>query len=145
MLAIADKKEYYNFARESAGVAQLVEHNLAKVRVAGSSPVSRSNKKSCESSCFIFTSADAGLPGGGMSENKTDHEVVFLFDDTSQPGPSSLRRDNPVSRSNKKSRVSGYFIIWTGRLRFYLKEDRTNKKTRMYQKAPPPTSNMMVR
>ncbi len=33
------------FAPESAGVAQLVEHNLAKVRVAGSSPVSRSNKK----------------------------------------------------------------------------------------------------
>ena len=28
-----------------AGVAQLVEHNLAKVRVAGSSPVSRSNSQ----------------------------------------------------------------------------------------------------
>ena len=27
-----------------AKIAQLVEHNLAKVRVAGSSPVSRSNK-----------------------------------------------------------------------------------------------------
>jgi hypothetical protein len=29
-------------ARNSAGIAQLVEHNLAKVGVAGSSPVSRS-------------------------------------------------------------------------------------------------------
>ena len=32
------------FAREIAGIAQLVEHDLAKVGVAGSSPVSRSNK-----------------------------------------------------------------------------------------------------
>ena len=31
------------FAREIAGIAQLVEHDLAKVGVAGSSPVSRSN------------------------------------------------------------------------------------------------------
>ncbi len=30
---------------DPAGVAQLVEHNLAKVGVAGSNPVSRSNKK----------------------------------------------------------------------------------------------------
>ena len=34
---------YYIFQR-FAGVAQLVEHNLAKVSVAGSSPVSRSKK-----------------------------------------------------------------------------------------------------
>jgi hypothetical protein len=33
------------FARDFAGVAQLVEHDLAKVGVAGSSPVSRSNKR----------------------------------------------------------------------------------------------------
>ena len=32
------------FARDFAGVAQLVEHDLAKVGGAGSSPVSRSNK-----------------------------------------------------------------------------------------------------
>jgi hypothetical protein len=31
---------------ERAGIAQLVEHNLAKVGVAGSSPVSRSRKRS---------------------------------------------------------------------------------------------------
>src|ERR1041384_3220528 len=30
--------------RDNAGIAQLVEHNLAKVGVAGSSPVSRSRK-----------------------------------------------------------------------------------------------------
>jgi hypothetical protein len=41
----ADKKKILIFAGESAGVAQLVEHDLAKVGVAGSSPVSRSNKK----------------------------------------------------------------------------------------------------
>ena len=37
-------KIIYIFAREFAGVAQLVEHDLGKVVVAGSSPVSRSNK-----------------------------------------------------------------------------------------------------
>ena len=42
---VADEKNFLFLALESAGVAQLVEHNLAKVRVAGSSPVSRSNKK----------------------------------------------------------------------------------------------------
>src|SRR6266550_8613633 len=33
----------------NAGIAQLVEHNLAKVGVAGSSPVSRSPKAACRS------------------------------------------------------------------------------------------------
>ena len=46
------------FARDFAGVAQLVEHDLAKVGVAGSSPVSRSNKKGCESSHFVFMNFD---------------------------------------------------------------------------------------
>jgi|WetSurMetagenome_2_1015567.scaffolds.fasta_scaffold109345_3 hypothetical protein len=41
----AYKKKVIIFAGEFAGVAQLVEHDLAKVGVAGSSPVSRSNKK----------------------------------------------------------------------------------------------------
>ncbi len=54
----ADKKKILIFAAESAGVAQLVEHDLAKVGVAGSSPVSRSNKKGCVSSLFIFTKTD---------------------------------------------------------------------------------------
>ena len=40
------------FARDFAGVAQLVEHDLAKVGVAGSSPVSRSNSEG--SSRFLF-------------------------------------------------------------------------------------------
>ena len=42
------------FAREIAGVAQLVEHDLAKVGVAGSSPVSRSGKRGCISSLFFI-------------------------------------------------------------------------------------------
>jgi hypothetical protein len=33
--------------RQHAGIAQLVEHDLAKVGVAGSSPVSRSDPGSC--------------------------------------------------------------------------------------------------
>ena len=41
---VLDIKKNSYFCPCIAGVAQLVEHNLAKVRVAGSSPVSRSNK-----------------------------------------------------------------------------------------------------
>ena len=41
------------FARDFAGVAQLVEHDLAKVGVAGSSPVSRSDK---EGDALVFPS-----------------------------------------------------------------------------------------
>ena len=44
------------FAREFAGVAQLVEHDLAKVGVASSSLVSRSKSKSTskDRSAFLF-------------------------------------------------------------------------------------------
>ena len=41
-MAIASLKNSLTFAPVIAEVAQLVEHNLAKVRVAGSSPVFRS-------------------------------------------------------------------------------------------------------
>ena len=37
-----NKKKFLFLPRDFAGVAQLVEHDLAKVGVAGSSPVSRS-------------------------------------------------------------------------------------------------------
>jgi hypothetical protein len=36
------KKKSFNIATANARIAQLVEHDLAKVGVAGSSPVSRS-------------------------------------------------------------------------------------------------------
>ena len=43
------------FARDFAGVAQLVEHDLAKVGVAGSSPVSRSKiTKEVEGFLFLY-------------------------------------------------------------------------------------------
>ena len=46
MLYICNRKKrkafLENFASNHAKIAQLVEHNLAKVRVAGSSPVFRS-------------------------------------------------------------------------------------------------------
>ena len=46
-------KNYSYFCKPIyAKVAQLVEHNLAKVRVAGSSPVFRSNK--IASKCWLF-------------------------------------------------------------------------------------------
>ncbi len=55
-------KKKYIFAREFAGVAQLVEHDLAKVGVAGSSPVSRSiQKKAVLAAILFFTNADDRL------------------------------------------------------------------------------------
>jgi hypothetical protein len=42
------------FARDFAGVAQLVEHDLAKVGVAGSSPVSRSKKRRLQLQPFFL-------------------------------------------------------------------------------------------
>lgn len=42
------------FAPLHAGVAQLVEHQLPKLRVAGPSPVSRSMKRSFERMTFFF-------------------------------------------------------------------------------------------
>ncbi len=50
----ADFEEISTFASAIAKVAQLVEHNLAKVRVAGSNPVFRS--------IYLFLLC----PGGGM-------------------------------------------------------------------------------
>ena len=44
------------FAPDFAGVAQLVEHDLAKVGVAGSSPVSRSNLRLHENEAFFIYS-----------------------------------------------------------------------------------------
>ena len=40
---------------KNADVAHLVERHLAKVEVAGSSPVIRSNKNTCKSSAFLFS------------------------------------------------------------------------------------------
>jgi putative endonuclease len=47
-------KKLLIFAREFAGVAQLVEHDLAKVGVASSSLVSRSNKKAASAVFFVM-------------------------------------------------------------------------------------------
>ncbi len=46
-----------------AGIAQLVEHNLAKVGVAGSSPVSRSLVRSFAR--FVFVLLETGEQRGG--------------------------------------------------------------------------------
>ena len=53
----------------SAGVAQLVERNLAKVEVAGPSPVFRSkNQQLTEMRLLIFC-----LPGGGKETKAPSH------------------------------------------------------------------------
>ncbi len=51
----------YNNAR----IAQLVEHDLAKVGVAGSNPVSRSEESEKEHSCSFFIH-QTGCSDGGM-------------------------------------------------------------------------------
>ncbi len=60
---------------EDAGVAQLVEHHLAKVRVASSSLVSRSDLRKCEFRLTFFVSEALGFssmtkrPGGGIGRH----------------------------------------------------------------------------
>ena len=59
-------REFYVFMRRRgscAGIAQLVEHNLAKVGVAGSSPVSRSGSTTGERRLPRFAFDPFGAPG----------------------------------------------------------------------------------
>ena len=49
------------FAGTKAGIAQLVEHNLAKVGVAGPSPVSRSHFFPTPSGFFLYLSMAARM------------------------------------------------------------------------------------
>ncbi len=53
-ILFADIQKWYIFAspKQNAEVAQLVEHNLAKVRVASSSLVFRSSSLKVQSGCF---------------------------------------------------------------------------------------------
>ena len=67
-----------------AGVAQLVEHNLAKVRVADSSSVSRSNKAApIYRGGFNVLQSDPCLHGEGWKTLKLCHEVAALFESIS--------------------------------------------------------------
>ncbi len=54
MLVVSEKTN--NFAVENAAVAQLVEHQLPKLRVAGSNPVCRSQQNILKARkvCIIF-------------------------------------------------------------------------------------------
>ena len=57
-------KNMVNFALHNAAVAQLVEHQRPKLRVAGSSPVCRSKESSDSISCwgFFLFSCQEGVP-----------------------------------------------------------------------------------
>ena len=50
----------------NADVAQLVEHHLAKVRVAGSNPVVRSERVSTSTTRPVFTGGVAERRGNGL-------------------------------------------------------------------------------
>ena len=54
MQGIAENKKNIYLCTANAKIAQLVEHNLAKVRVAGSSPVFRS-KTLAEARVFLIS------------------------------------------------------------------------------------------
>ena len=55
--------ESAGYTSQHAGIAQLVEHNLAKVGVAGSSPVSRSGSTTGERRLPRFAFGSFGPPG----------------------------------------------------------------------------------
>ena len=69
------KDDFDGILTKYAGVAQLVEHHLAKVRVASSSLVSRSEKKSVRVALHFFClvldlrSCLGSYPGGGIGRH----------------------------------------------------------------------------
>ena len=56
--------------RLNAGIAQLVEHDLAKVGVEGSSPFSRSSFKEAPFAGLRFFRSSGLQPGSGMKESQ---------------------------------------------------------------------------
>src|SRR6266704_700924 len=95
--------------RSQADVAQLVEHHLAKVRVAGSSPVIRSGARSGNVCPCQRVSALRQLPGGVLPSASSPHGgVAEWFRQGSAkpctpvqfraPPPSDLREWRPRSR-----------------------------------------------
>ena len=69
---LVNSQNWRNFAVATAEIAQLVEHDLAKVRVAGSSPVFRSSAQMAESVDALVSNTNGEIrpgstPGLGTS------------------------------------------------------------------------------
>ena len=105
------KSEYHLYAR----VAQLVEHDLAKVGVAGSSPVSRSSQKvniifimrewlSWWSTTLPRSGSRVRVPSRALLFKKHIYDVLFLFSDS-----------NPLAASYLRSASVGAIPTSTGR------------------------------
>ncbi len=73
-------KEHKSFAKKNAEIAQLVEHNLAKVGVASSSLVFRSSVKTAISCLFLFTIFEGKIKKVGVS-----HETPMVAGEGIEP------------------------------------------------------------
>ena len=80
-----------------AEVAQLVEHNLAKVRVAGSSPVFRSNERpKVNFGAFFYDNASL-VPNFNFPLLSHLQSIVQLLERQGQQGISAIVSPSPVS------------------------------------------------
>ena len=69
----------YIFAKRFAEIAQLVEHQLPKLRVAGSNPVFRSKEtKPCKSSIYNLQKLDFKLQSAAQFAQKKRCAALFL-------------------------------------------------------------------
>ena len=71
-------------------VAHLVERHLAKVEVAGSSPVIRSKEKEYQRCSFLLYKQAIGLRGSKASVKKTVRGTVF-----SEGADENIKRNTP--------------------------------------------------
>ena len=73
---LADFDKIPTFASAIAKVAQLVEHNLAKVRVAGSNPVFRSSLKCWNPFAQVAELVDAHVSGACVARHAGSSPVL---------------------------------------------------------------------
>ena len=91
-----------------AEIAQLVERNLAKVEVAGPSPVFRSNNKGRTESVLPLLLMQ-GMPGACLRDLKAPLSGAGGVNNGSRPSLAHSASVSPVFRSRKKGRILRLF------------------------------------
>ena len=103
------------FRRRHAEIAQLVERNLAKVEVAGPSPVFRSNNKGRTESVLPLLLMQ-GMPGACLRDLKAPLSGAGGVNNGSRPSLAHSASASPVFRSReaKERRIARFSFLFFG-------------------------------
>ena len=103
------------FRRRHAEIAQLVERNLAKVEVAGPSPVFRSNNKGRTDSVLPLLLMQ-GMPGACLRDLKAPLSGAGGVNNESRPSLAQSASASPVFRSReaKERRIARFSFLFFG-------------------------------